>query len=64
VLTIRELALASLRMDFSEPDVAPEHELNRAIWHSVRGFDTPYPGIKEPSCIPALRKPGAGRLLN
>ncbi len=59
----RELALASMAMDFSEPDVAPEHELNRAIWHSVKGFDTPYPIIREPGCIPALVKPGAGRLL-
>ena len=68
----RELALASLQMDFSGPDAAPEDELNRAIWHSVRGFDTPYPtrmpwsrmDIQEPSCVPALRKPGVGRLLN
>ena len=39
----RRLAQASLGMDFAEPDVAPEQELNRAIWHSVKGFDTPYP---------------------
>lgn len=39
----RELAVASSRMDFDEPDEAPEQELNRAIWHSVRGFSTPYP---------------------
>jgi hypothetical protein len=60
----RELALASLRMDFSEPDEAPEAELNRAIWHSVKGFRTPYPSVQEPVCIAVLRKPGAGRLVN
>ncbi len=39
----RRLAEESLRMDFSEPDAAPEDLLNLAIWHSVKGFDTPYP---------------------
>ncbi len=39
----RDLAAASSHMDFDEPDDAPEQELNRAIWHSVRGFSTPYP---------------------
>jgi hypothetical protein len=33
----KELAVASLKMDFSEPDAAPEDLLNRAIWHSVKG---------------------------
>jgi len=40
----RELARASMEMDFSEPDAAPEELLNRVIWHSVKGYDTPYPG--------------------
>jgi hypothetical protein len=39
----RKLAEASLRMDFSEPDEAPEDELNRAIWHSVHGYSKAYP---------------------
>ncbi len=39
----RELAEASMKMDFDEPDAAPEDVLNRAIWHSVKGFATPYP---------------------
>src|SRR5262249_42331875 len=39
----RRLAEASMKMDFSEPDAAPEDLLNRAIWHSVKG-DEPYPG--------------------
>ena len=39
----RRLAEASLRMNFEEPDAAPEDDLNRAIWHSVKGFQAPYP---------------------
>jgi hypothetical protein len=61
----RELARASLTMDFSEPDNAPEDVLNRAIWHSVKGYNILYPRtIESASCLPVLRKPGAGRLLN
>lgn len=40
----RELALASMKMDFSEPDAAPAELLNRVIWHSVKGYGVPYPG--------------------
>lgn len=39
----RELAKASMEMDFSEPDAAPEELLNRVIWHSLKGYDVPYP---------------------
>jgi len=60
----RDLALASTAMDFSEPDIAPEDVLNRAIWHSVKGYDVPYPFVHEPACLPVLHKPGAGRLLH
>lgn len=38
----RQLAEFSLTIDSSEPDSAPADPLNRAIWHSVKGFDTPY----------------------
>jgi YVTN family beta-propeller protein len=41
----RQLAVASLKMDFSEPDAADAGTLNRAIWHSVKGYNTPY-GLK------------------
>ena len=34
----RQDALASLRMDFSEPDAAPEQLLNGIIWRSVKGY--------------------------
>jgi phospholipase C len=38
----RELAKFSMTIDTSEPDSAPADTLNRTIWHSVKGFDTPY----------------------
>jgi YVTN family beta-propeller protein len=38
----RQLAMFSLTIDSSEPDSAPADMLNRAIWHSVKGFNTPY----------------------
>jgi len=38
-----EMARASQRMDFSEPDAAPEGLLDRIIWHSVKGVHAPYP---------------------
>jgi len=42
----KRLAQESLKMDFSEPDDAPENLLNRVIWHSVKGFQAPYPARK------------------
>jgi hypothetical protein len=38
----RELAKFSSTIDSSEPDSAPADLMNRAIWHSVKGYDTPY----------------------
>src|SRR5262249_52856205 len=38
----RQLAKFSLTIDSSDPDSADADMLNRAIWHSVKGFDTPY----------------------
>jgi len=39
----RQLAEFSSTIDSSEPDSAPADLLNRAIWHSVKGFDVSYP---------------------
>jgi YVTN family beta-propeller protein len=36
-------AKKSLEMDFDEEDEADEDTLNRILWHSVRGYDAPYP---------------------
>lgn len=38
----REIAVASLSLDFQRVDAADEDTLNRIIWHSVRG-EEPYP---------------------
>ena len=38
----RQLAEFSLTIESSEPDTADADLLNRAIWHSVKGFDVPY----------------------
>lgn len=42
--TEKEWALAMYKLDFSEPDAADPKILNRAIWYSTKGFQTPYPG--------------------
>jgi hypothetical protein len=42
----RQLALESMKMDFDEPDAAPEDTLNRIIWHSVKGYSVPYPVLR------------------
>jgi hypothetical protein len=36
-------AAASARMDFSDYDRIDEDTLNRILWHSIKGTDTPYP---------------------
>ncbi|HZE21366.1 MAG TPA: hypothetical protein VE082_04875, partial [Desulfobaccales bacterium] len=38
-------AKKSLELDFSEADRADEMTLNRILWHSARGYDTPYPEL-------------------
>jgi YVTN family beta-propeller protein len=38
----RELAEFSLTIKSSEPDSSPADVLNRTIWHSVKGYETPY----------------------
>jgi hypothetical protein len=42
----RKLALESMRMPFKEADEADEDALNRIIWHSVKGYKTPYPDLR------------------
>lgn len=38
----RRLAEFSLQIERREPDASPADLLNRAIWHSVKGYGTPY----------------------
>jgi hypothetical protein len=33
----------SLRQDFSRPDKVDDDEMNRVLWHAVKGVDAPYP---------------------
>ena len=43
----RQAALASARMKWSVPDAAPSDRLNRILWHSTRGWNTPFPGVRQ-----------------
>ncbi len=40
-------AKKSLELDFDEEDEADEDTLNRILWHSVKGYDRPYPEPRE-----------------
>jgi DNA-binding beta-propeller fold protein YncE len=48
----RHSALASARMRFDVPDAAPTEQLNRILWHDVRGWNMDYPGIKRAAFAP------------
>ena len=57
----KEMAQASMRMDFSEPDEAPAELLDRIVWHSVKGWNRPYPVIarRPSSSETSPRRPAA-----
>jgi hypothetical protein len=42
----RKATEASLKMRWDVPDANPEGQLNRIIWHQVRGWNVPYPVIR------------------
>jgi len=44
-----EAARDSLAMNFTEPDDVPEDRLNRIQWHTARGWDAPFPGVRHRS---------------
>ncbi|MDO8539348.1 MAG: alkaline phosphatase family protein [Opitutaceae bacterium] len=48
----RQGALASAKMKFDTPDAAPTDKLNQILWHNVRGWDVPYPGVKHAAFAP------------
>lgn len=48
----RAAALASSRMNFSQPDAAPSDRLNRILWHDARGWDVKYPGVRQAVFFP------------
>ena len=43
----REAAIASMRMDFLEPDDVPTQTLNAILWHDAKGWNTPVPDVKK-----------------
>ena len=48
----RRAAVASSRMRWDTPDAAPTERLNRILWHSVKGWDKPYPQVRQASFAP------------
>ena len=40
---LRRDAVASARMNFGEPDRAPEDQLNLILWRALKGSGAPYP---------------------
>ncbi|MCS7024926.1 MAG: bifunctional YncE family protein/alkaline phosphatase family protein [Bryobacteraceae bacterium] len=43
----REAALASARMNWVTPDAAPTEKLNRILWGLIKGWQTPYPPVRQ-----------------
>ena len=39
-------------MRFDVPDAAPSDQLNKILWHNVRGWDVAYPGVKRAAFAP------------
>jgi hypothetical protein len=42
-------------MRFDGPDEAPSDALNRIIWHDTRGWNTPYPSVRQSLFFPMSR---------
>jgi len=42
----RRGAQASAKMRWDVPDAVPSASLNRILWHSIRGWGTPFPGTR------------------
>lgn len=43
----RQAARDSARMRWDVPDAVPSDRLNRILWHTVRGWNTPYPAVRQ-----------------
>lgn len=48
----RRAAIASMRMNFDEPDAAPSGALNRILWSEARGYEVQYPGVRRSVFFP------------
>jgi hypothetical protein len=42
----RHYAKASMKMPLDDIDEADEGLFNRVLWHSVKGYDVPYPVLR------------------
>ncbi|MBE7559946.1 bifunctional YncE family protein/alkaline phosphatase family protein [bacterium] len=52
----RYWAEKSLELPLDDVDLADEDTLNRILWHSVKGYDVPYPRLAWMDKYPELRK--------
>jgi len=43
----KKAALASALMRWDVPDAVPSEELNRILWHNAKGWQTPFPGVRQ-----------------
>jgi len=43
----RRAAEQSARMRWNVPDAAPTDRVNRILWGAIRGWSTPYPGVRQ-----------------
>jgi hypothetical protein len=55
----RHYALKSMEMPLDDIDRADEDTFNRIIWHSVKGYDVPYPKLAQRNRVGAEAWPGA-----
>ncbi|MGC4048885.1 MAG: alkaline phosphatase family protein [Paludibaculum sp.] len=42
----KSAAIASAKMRWEVPDAVPSGKLNQILWHSTRGWNIPFPGVK------------------
>ena len=48
----REAAVASMHMNFVEPDDVPTEILNAILWHDAKGWNTPVPDVRKIAFTP------------
>ena len=48
----REAAIASMHMNFVEPDDVPTQILNAILWHDAKGWSTPVPNVRKVAFTP------------
>ena len=48
----REAAIASMQMNFEEPDDVPTQVLNAILWHDAKGWNTPIPQVRTVAFTP------------